>query len=372
MDKLCLMSVDDEEDNQFIIQMLFEESYELKAAHSGEECLEMLKSCTPDLILMDVAMPGIDGYETCHQLKQNPNLKDVPVIFLSARIQAEDRIKGYQAGGHDYMVKPFDHEELIAKVKKTIQTVVGAQQEKSELNEQIRETNDIVLQSMEFSYNLIHVLQFFEDSFQCQNIKELSETFFDAAQQLELNASIQFRHNDKMETYSASGVTSQLEIDVLNLAKDKGRFFDFDRRTIINDENLSILIKNMPDDEQKYGPTKDVLTHFLKALVSREKVIYREQERLEKREQALNKIISILEDLNTKFFELNKESMTTLEDMVEHVREVSVTYHLTETQEDHLFGILETNLDKNNKLFNQGLKLDNVFEDIKNAVGTLK
>ena len=108
-------------------------------------CLSLCWSNASSLLHMFLFFSyPVPPQEQCFQLAPH-----VPVIFLSARIQAEDRIKGYQAGGHDYMVKPFDHEELIAKVKKTIQTVVGAQHEKNELNEQIKETNDIVLQSME-------------------------------------------------------------------------------------------------------------------------------------------------------------------------------------------------------------------------------
>ena len=77
----------------------------------------MAANARPDLILLDVMMPGIDGYETCRRLKQNPDLKEIPVIFLTARDDIEGIVEGFQSGGMDYVTKPFKKEEILVRIQ---------------------------------------------------------------------------------------------------------------------------------------------------------------------------------------------------------------------------------------------------------------
>jgi CheY-like chemotaxis protein len=86
-------------------------------AMDGESALEILEEEKPDLILLDIVMPGIDGFETCRRIKNNPNLKDIPVIFISGKTESEDVSKGISVGGVDYIPKPFKAEEIYARIK---------------------------------------------------------------------------------------------------------------------------------------------------------------------------------------------------------------------------------------------------------------
>jgi len=111
-----ILIVDDNEVNVEILQQLLCDKYELDVARSGEECLEKLRSFNPDLVLLDVMMPGIDGYETCRQIKQSPYGSFTQVIMVSGRGTSQERLRGYDNGADDYLVKPFDHDELLAKI----------------------------------------------------------------------------------------------------------------------------------------------------------------------------------------------------------------------------------------------------------------
>lgn len=91
--------------------------YEVVAASNGEEALEMAPRVNPDLILMDVRMPRMTGYEACRAMKQNPDLKDIPVVFLTARGQEEEIQQGLDAGAEEYLLKPFAPDQLTAQVK---------------------------------------------------------------------------------------------------------------------------------------------------------------------------------------------------------------------------------------------------------------
>ncbi len=112
-----VLIVDDDESNVLILQKLLSSEYELTSVDSGEACLEMLKEFGPDLVLLDVMMPGIDGFETCRRIKSAPCGEMTQVMLVSALDCTDERVKGYEAGADDYLVKPFDHGELLAKVR---------------------------------------------------------------------------------------------------------------------------------------------------------------------------------------------------------------------------------------------------------------
>jgi signal transduction histidine kinase len=116
-DRSKILIVDDNSLNICIFEEILAEDYELIRASSGEEALEILKTYCPDLVLLDIMMPGIDGYETCRRLRADPVLRFVKVVLVSAKALTTERLQGYEAGADDYITKPFAPEELEAKVK---------------------------------------------------------------------------------------------------------------------------------------------------------------------------------------------------------------------------------------------------------------
>lgn len=113
-----ILIVDDVPANiQLIANMLSKEAFQISAALSGAQALGMVERVQPDLVLLDVTMPAMDGFETCRQLKALPATAEVPVIFLTGRAAEEDVLRGFEAGGVDYVSKPFSHPELMARVQ---------------------------------------------------------------------------------------------------------------------------------------------------------------------------------------------------------------------------------------------------------------
>ena len=94
--------------------------YEVLIAHSAEEAMEILKTHVPDLILLDVVMPGMSGFDMCRILRKNPRYNMIPIIMITGQSQEEDRLKGLELGADDYIVKPFVNRELIARVNNTL------------------------------------------------------------------------------------------------------------------------------------------------------------------------------------------------------------------------------------------------------------
>src|SRR6266446_568573 len=113
-----ILVIEDQEDNRQIVRDLVTASgYELIEATTGEEGLEVAARERPDLILMDIQLPGIDGYEVTRRIKANPALRHIPVIAVTSYALSGDDIKAIEAGCDAYVTKPFDPAELLAKIR---------------------------------------------------------------------------------------------------------------------------------------------------------------------------------------------------------------------------------------------------------------
>jgi diguanylate cyclase (GGDEF)-like protein len=112
-----ILIVDDTNINVKILVELLGDKYDVVIAMDGKTALELAYKESPNLILLDIMMPVMDGFEVCKQLKQNSKTKDIPIIFLTAKIDEDSIEKAYEIGGSDYILKPFKPKELIARVK---------------------------------------------------------------------------------------------------------------------------------------------------------------------------------------------------------------------------------------------------------------
>jgi len=112
-----ILVVDDNTANiDVMLAFLEAEGYDLSIATNGESAIKIARHSRPDLILLDVMMPGIDGFETCRKLKADEKTRDIPVIFVTAKKEVEDIVSGFQCGGVDYISKPFRQEEVLSRV----------------------------------------------------------------------------------------------------------------------------------------------------------------------------------------------------------------------------------------------------------------
>lgn len=117
MEKKRILIVDDVEGQRFILRnIIMDMGYQPVLAGSGPQALKVFPRCNPRLVLLDVSMPEMDGYEVCRILKGNPETSHVPVIFISAFEEVEEIVKGFEAGGADYVAKPFIPEVIRARV----------------------------------------------------------------------------------------------------------------------------------------------------------------------------------------------------------------------------------------------------------------
>ncbi|MBI3032128.1 response regulator [Candidatus Woesearchaeota archaeon] len=124
MDKKQVLVVDDEPHIVHLISLsLNKDKYEVIPAYSAREAQYLLEKQTPDIVVLDLMMPGMNGYEFCELLKHNPGTKDTPVLILSAKSQMHDKLEAIEVGADDYLTKPFDPMELIRRIKLNLNLV---------------------------------------------------------------------------------------------------------------------------------------------------------------------------------------------------------------------------------------------------------
>jgi CheY-like chemotaxis protein len=278
-----VLAIDDDKLVHKIIEDALAESCKLIRAKNGDEGLRLALKYQPDIILLDVEMPGMNGFEVCEKLKKSSETSAIPVMFLSSRTDISERMRGYNSGAADYIVKPFNREELLARINVLDDYRQVSQRLKQDM-EQAQITAEI---AMTDSGDMGRIMRYVGQSYHAHDLDSLSSFFFEFFIPLQLEVAVAFWHQQGEVFKSAEGAIQPIEQELLEQNRDGNRFVDFGRRTIINYPKVSLLIKNMPtDDPAMYGRYKDLLPHILEATNAK-------IQDMEESEQALNQVEQI-------------------------------------------------------------------------------
>lgn len=157
-----ILVVDDTPENIDLLVEILKDDYIVRAATNSEQCLKIARlTKAPDLILLDVMMPGVDGFEACRQLKADPTTSHIPIIFVTAKITSNDEIKGFSLGAVDYITKPISPPVVLARVK----THLALYDQNRELDRKVREqTRDIHATRLKIIQRLGRAAEFKDDS----------------------------------------------------------------------------------------------------------------------------------------------------------------------------------------------------------------
>jgi len=362
-DKKYILAVDDEDINQIIINDTLEDIYEVICADNGENCLELIDQRLPDLILLDVNMPGINGLETCQKIRDNPESLNIPVIFISSLASPEERLQGYKAGGDDYLTKPFVEEELVQKIN----LLLSHQQDINTLKQTSDETMDAFMTSLNSSGELGVVVNFLQQSFVTQSIDELTQLAFNALKEFGLVGSIMITAFDEPNYYFSDGKNRPLERDVLLFLSDKEKIISFSDRTLFNSNKLTLLIHNMPDDDAKAGRFRDHIAMLVDGLAARISGIKNEQE-MNKRKHILAEVIqaaqSGLEQIDNQHQSQRVQHSQLLSDLVSDIEQSFLHLGLSEDQEQKLIEFVLNTESKTDRLYEESKQTDNKFKQI--------
>lgn len=373
MNKNVILAVDDEVLNLQIIEELLCDKFEVHCLDSGEACLEQIEDINPSILLLDVSMPGgMSGYQVCEVLKKNPRTSNVAVMFLSAMSSLEDRIAGYNAGGEDYIVKPFAREELEAKIVHLAQHIEAM----NNLEGQLQYATDVAFNIMANNSEVGQVVQYVERLTDVTNYTELSKELMSALAGFGLKCVVAFRINEQDVQYHASRASvSPIVMELFEMLKDRGRIFTFGSRVMFNFKFCSFLVLDIPErDDDFVGRVRDHLCFIgtttdqaLSALIT-ESELEQQRSKLGKALEIVSQRVNgLIEDLNVSHEE-NEQIFTELQEKFD--AEIP-RMGLEDDQEKYIFDSLDNTIQRSVHREDKLLRIKGSFADMESELSGL-
>jgi len=364
LEKKTVLIVDDESEMRELHKLfLMHGGFDVIEAENGVDALDLLADETQhiDAILSDIVMPEMDGYEFCSKTKEQESTREIPFIFISSLSSLEEKTKGYSFGADDYVIKPLEAKELGLK----IQNLIRRRESNTELSKQVNESRDAAMQIMNFYGDLGQILEFYKASVGVSSTEELAELLFGVTKGFGLRCSLQIHENGEILNFGDEGEISPLEANVIELARQKERFYSFASRLVINYDNFSFLVKNMPvDDEERTGTLRDSLGVLCNAIEAKLGSLIAESE-IAKKSEIAGFVKNVLQQTQATFSVIEKENLTAIDELMGDVEESFLSLGLTEEQENNIRETIETCTKKVNVAFQRGEVLNSMFDEIR-------
>lgn len=360
-----ILIVDDDATSSGILEAFLEDDFDVLVANSGEACLQVVQDFSPDLVLLDIEMPGMDGYETCQHLQNGQNEHPVmPVIFISSHDTLNERLKAYESGGMDFITKPFDPDELLLKAEKIIRL-------ESDHRQLVQEKASIQQMAMGFLASMGEmgaVLQFLRNCFTCSDYQSLAKMAMETMQQYGLNCHVQIRVPSGTWTFTPEGKASPLEESVLEKVRGLDRVFQFKTRMVVNYEHVSVLVNNMPlADPDLSGRIRDNAAIIAEGTEASAVAISRREE-AEARALQLQRITErtreALEGLREQYRLQKLSTSSILYNLTTKMDRMYITLGLIESQETAVDNNVKSAVAEALELFDRGLDFDGQFTAI--------
>ena len=339
---LKILVVDDKPENlQLLSDALSGEGYDVKCVVSGEMALIVADSVIPDLILLDVMMPGLDGYQVCEKLKLESKTKDIPIIFLSANNDSIDRIKALNVGAADYIDKPFQINEVLLRIKNQLQ-LKAAQQEILKLNTELEgRIQERTAQLEQANQELKHQIQEREQVTKLlQESEEKLESILNSLEEVVWSAEVAtsnllFLNPAATKVYGRS-VTELLQNPDLRLESihpdDRDRV-ELSLASSLNHKNELEYRIVQPNGEIRWVWERSRLIHDPKGVANRRDGIICDITDRKKIEQELS-------------YEAKHDSLTNLPNRAAFIEKVEQTLKHSQKHPDYLFAVLFIDLDR--------------------------
>ena len=360
MSKPTVMIVDDVESNRMLLKMILEDDYDIIESASGSDCLETIKKNLPDILLLDVNMPGISGYEVCTEVRKNTASVTLPVIFISALDTVEERLAGFEAGGNDYITKPINPEHVIDRIQFFLDHQAEANKAKAEANTAMQ----VAMEAMTSSSELGQIIEFVKSAQDITTLEGIGKKFCAITRNFGLSAAALVHATPSIFVNCSP---DSMEGRVLSkFRNNKERIVSIGIRTLINSPEVGILISNMPvEDESRYGRLKDHLAVLSSICEGRIKAIKTEMQIKNQRREILNRVTKMTEEQVEKFsHKLNHHEDRTRQIMLDMITELEAklfTLGLDEDQEQQLMMLA----------YDASERLDNMKKDTKQLEGEL-
>lgn len=317
-----ILIVEDDITFQLMLKKILSD-YSLTVVDSGEAGIETLTNETPDLVILDINLPGIDGYETCKRLRSMEQTSSIPIIFLSSFIELDDRLHAYGVGGNDYISKPFDVTELKTKIELHSKTF----EKQKNIEQELKNSHSLLMNVQTSSAKLQSIGRFIQATLFCHDIDTLFQHFFKTTNDLNLKCVLSINSNSGVETRASGAAVSKLEQEILNMSTKVERIHSFGQdRAIFRWRQATLLANNL-------GDMIDTLAILMDALEAGIKSVDAEAELLQQVEQLEINNDQLRDRISRLFSDMNGDINIT-------IAEFSVVSELDSNDEDKLTDVL--------------------------------
>lgn len=355
------------------IKSALSDAFAVELSGNLKDALAFVRKGEYKALLVDSSVEFASQKKLLEELRDatDTNQKPLPVVLVGGEISLEQKLQLFNVGCDDYLAEGTPASEVIARLNKAIFHRIANEQ----LFSQLKVANEMAFMAMSDTSDLGINIQFLLESANCSNLDELGQLLFQSLKSYGLNGSLQMRGKYEVKNMEANGLAKDLEAQLLTELKDSGRYYDFGARTVMNYDQVSVLIRNMPlDDEKKYGAVKDNVFSLLQGTDARVKALDNirtmDNER-ELLELMTRKMQAIFPDVEASYRVLVRNIADVVEDMAEKIEASVMTLGLTENQEKILEAIMADGIARTHEIFSNGLRLDDELEGLVNQVNTV-
>ncbi|MBF0263961.1 MAG: response regulator [Gammaproteobacteria bacterium] len=359
--KKRILIVDDSPNDIHFVMDHFPDSYDIIAATSGQKALQLAaQEPLPDVILMDVEMTDMNGYETCRKLKSNPVTEDIDVIFVSSHDTVEEKLAGYEAGGSDYLSKPVNNEELLEKVKIS----VNNHQFKIKSKEERTQALETAVSAINNAQETGVIIKFNRECYQTSSFRKLTELLVNSAANYRLDNAVQIKVNDEYYYHSSNKHFSQLERELLTRFNNQNKYLEVKDKLIINCGHITQIVKHMPTEPQARKRLIDHLSVLIEIANFKSENLLLQQELLS--------IINFSNDGAHKIEAIQneqvKQSVQIMDDLKVNMQDAFIGYGISETQEQGLLTMINQTIAESMKNIEAGKQIS---KEVNNIIANL-
>ncbi|MEM9101701.1 MAG: EAL domain-containing protein [Pseudomonadota bacterium] len=333
--RLRLLLVDDDREYATLLREALGDLYEIFVANSIHDAQLFNQENSVDLMIIEFDLPDGSGIDCFKLLQERYPANEIPnVAFLSKEDTPNNRVAAYEAGAIDFIGKPFSLTEVVAKAGR----IARYAHKRKSLSDDAKQFKATAHQTMKEVANYGDILHLFKRMLHSDDEKALANELFQYMRPRDLESAIQFRSGKTLCSFDQTHtVCSPIEMNIFDLFKDKGRLHEFEDKIITNDKHVSILIKNLPDDETEKGLIRDHIAVVIEGMETKYKSILRNR--------ILHRVFNQIQELTSELSKAIEKDHATKDEIFEkYTLELKMSFHvldLSEDQEKHITDIVD-------------------------------
>lgn len=361
--------VDDDLDSRELIELMLGQFYEVETFASAQACLDRLPAQVPDFFLLDVSMPGMDGFSLCRILREDATTSHVPVIFASGLVDLDSHLAGYDAGGDDFVVKPLNFPEL----KQKMDVLLRLREQASSLRQQIDDSElltSLILSNLDEYAVLVKFLRSLNG---CEQYADIARALVEMLNAFHLDGVVQFRLDAFELTINKEGEVRPIEASIINQIRDMGTVVTYKARSAYNFEHISLMVYNMPlADSDLCGRLRDHLAIAVETANSRVAAIAAHLENSRTKGEIallLREVGDAAQQLTQRYGKAHVEGSQRMQEMLLALDGEFATLGMREFQEESIKGAVRRMAEQLVELFDFSEATEKVLDDLSRRLG---